>query len=143
MLSSEVERHFFHDVRQNYKKLARVENISRTYHDELIVEVQERMLNRDGEALDIEKLARELGMSRRNLDRRFKSATGTTPLKFLQKHKMESARDLIKNSNLSIHEIMYKLGYQDASHFSSLFKAFHGTTPRQYRRTVRSKLFNS
>jgi len=132
-LSAEVERHFFHDIRQNYKKLALVENLSRAHYDELILEAQAMMQSRVYEAFDVNNLANQLGMSRRNLDRRFKAATGSTPLRYMQGQKMECARDLIKNSNLSINEIMYKVGYQDPSHFSALFKQQHGTTPRQYR----------
>jgi YesN/AraC family two-component response regulator len=55
---------------------------------------------------------------------------------------MSLVRELIKNSNLSINEVMYKVGYQDTTYFSSLFKKQHGTTPRQYRTTVRPKIFN-
>ncbi len=140
-LSFEVERHFFHDVRQNYRKLALVENAGETHHDELILEAQTLIKSSFSEELDSDGLARKFGMSRRNFDRRFKSATGSTPLRFIQTQRMDDARELIKNSNLTISEIMYKVGYQDSAHFSSLFKKQHGITPRQYRTTVRPKIF--
>ena len=141
-LSAEVERHFFHDVRQNYRKLALVENIGATHHDELVLEAQSMIRASATEKVEIDDIARLFGMSRRNFDRRFKAATGNTPLQFIQTQKMDAARELIKSSNLSINEVMYKVGYQDPTHFSSLFKKQHGITPRQYRTTVRPKIFN-
>lgn len=141
-LSAEVERHFFHDVRQNYRKLALVENIGATHHDELVLEAQALIKASLSESVDIEKLAARFGMSRRNFDRRFNAATGSTPLRFIQRQRMDNARDLIKNSNLTISEVMDRVGYQDPAHFSALFKKQHGITPRQYRTTVRPKIFN-
>ena len=53
------------------------------------------------------------------------------------------AKDLLKTSNLSIHEIADKVGYQDTGFFSALFKKHLAITPIEYRSTVRAKLFST
>jgi len=45
------------------------------------------------------------------------------------------------NSNLSITEVAEKVGYQDSSHFSRLFRNILTVTPQDYRKSMRSKLF--
>jgi len=50
---------------------------------------------------------------------------------------------LLQTSNLSIAEIAYRVGYQGVSHFTQRFKKSMATTPRDYRATVRAKLFST
>lgn len=142
-VSAEVERHFFHDIRRNYHKLALLDDSNSLHYDEAIAYAQSYLKNHLDEVVDIGEIAKLTGMSRRNFDRRFKKVIGTSALSYLQKLRMEAAQDLLKNSNLSVSEIMFRVGYQDPAHFANLFKKQNGTTPRQYRTTVRAKLFNS
>lgn len=137
-----VERNFFHEIRKAY-------DTERVFHDQLhahpdedIIQVQVWLKDHIAESVNFDSVARQFGMSVRNLSRRFKIATGISPLQYLQKIRMDMVKDLLKTSNLSVSEIMYKVGYQDSAHFSTLFKKYHDTTPRQYRTTVRSKLFH-
>lgn len=65
-----------------------------------------------------------------------------TPQQYLNTLRSNSARDLLRRSNLSISEVAWQLGLQDASHFSRLFRRFNGMTPGQYRAAVRGKLFD-
>jgi len=79
----------------------------------------------------------------RTFNRRFKSATGQSPLQYLQEIRIETAKDLLKTSNLSISEVAFKVGYHDMGHFTGLFKKLLATTPSDYRSTVRAKLFSA
>lgn len=54
---------------------------------------------------------------------------------------MDEAKQLLKQSNLTVSEISFAVGYQDASHFSGLFRKYNGVTPQDYRSLVRSKVF--
>ena len=81
-------------------------------------------------------------MSPRNYNRRFQLATGQSPSQYLQNLRMNEARELLQRSNLSIGEISFRVGYLDAGHFTSLFKRFNKSTPRQFRVAVRAKLFS-
>ncbi|MFT7558630.1 MAG: transcriptional regulator GlxA family with amidase domain [Flavobacteriales bacterium] len=137
-----VERNFFHDIRDAYDREAFSEHDDHAHADEIIIEAQRWLRDNIGQDLLMTNLATKLDLSRRNLDRRFKKATNLTPLMYLQNLRMNLAKDLIKSSNLDINEVMYECGYQDASYFSRLFKRHHGTSPKDYKSTVRAKLFN-
>jgi transcriptional regulator GlxA family with amidase domain len=60
----------------------------------------------------------------------------------LAQQRLRVAKELLRESNLAVAEIAYQVGYQDGSHFSRLFKKLLGQTPKQYRDTVRGKLFS-
>jgi len=94
-------------------------------------------------SITIQQLSELFGMSQRNFTRRFRKATNTTPLKYLQNQRLSEAKELLQNSNLSISEIAYRVGYIDVSYFTKIFKGFFSTTPKQYRTQVRAKLFSS
>ena len=72
--------------------------------------------------------------STRTLNRRFKAATGETPLEFLQKARIERARGLLETSRLSFDQIVERVGYEDGSSFRRLFKRAVGISPHEYRR---------
>ena len=55
--------------------------------------------------------------------------------------RIEHAKELLKRSNLGVAEICFKVGYQDTSYFSSLFRRMNAVTPVQYRSLVRTKQF--
>jgi len=83
--------------------------------------------------IDIRELAEFLAMSYRTLLRRFKTATGETPMRYLQKIRIETAKHLFETTNLNLETIMERVGYSDPSSFSLLFKRFTRLTPREYR----------
>ena len=72
----------------------------------------------------------------------FKAATGVRATQYWQQLRIESAKDLLSASNLSIQEIAYQVGYQDQGQFTRLFKQYIDQTPKDYRAMVRKKLFS-
>ena len=78
-------------------------------------------------------LAQKNGMSRRTFERRFKAATGDTPLMYQQRIRVEKAKRLLENGNLSFDEITYRVGYEDSSTFRKLFSKHTGLRPREYK----------
>lgn len=142
-ISSNVERQFFHDIRQSYNKLALLEQSDQLHSDELVAQVQNYLSVSLKDTFDVEKLCHTFGSSRRNLDRRFQKVLGFTVHAYLVKLRMDTAKDLLKNTDLNISETAHEVGYDDSAHFSALFKKHHGATPRQYRTVVRAKLFSA
>ena len=141
-IATHVERHFFHEIRRAYESDKLFQDTLQVHPDEDIIQAQIWLKDNLVKNIKVNELAEQFDMSERTFSRRFKNATGSTPLKYLQKLRMEMAKELIKSSNLSINEVMYRVGYQDPTHFSSLFKSHHGTTAGQYKKTVRGKLFS-
>lgn len=141
-IASHVERHFSHEARKSYEQVTYREDDSERHNDEDIIQIQLWLHQCHTQAVTLSEVARQFGMSIRNFNRRFHAATGKTPLKYLQSLRMESGRELLGNSNLSIAEVAEKSGYQDSSHFTQLFRQQFGVTPQGYRKSVRSKLFS-
>ncbi len=79
------------------------------------------------------QLAEVANVGVRTFLRRFKRATGQTPLGYLQQLRIEAARHLLEVSAKNIEEITGLTGYADSSSFRRLFKEKTGLTPKEYR----------
>ena len=140
-IARQVDAHFSPEIRRSYRDSGFVEGEPDTHHDEVIIDAQQWLQQRYGETVDFKHMARELGMSQRSLNRRFQQATGLTPGKYLQQLRLNHARDLLRNSNLSIANIAAEVGYPDLGYFSTLFRRHMAQSPSEYRKSVRGKLF--
>ncbi len=107
------------------------------HSDPQILEAQQWLETNHGEQVDIDRLARDCGMSRRSFERRFKTATGEAPLIYLQQLRVEAAKRLLETAPHSFNEIAYQLGYEDSSFFRKVFKRHAGLLPGEYRRKFR------
>lgn len=142
-IASHVERHFSHEIRQAYESSGFFEATENPHPDEQITQIQIWLQDNYHRDILFSQVCERFGMSVRTLNRRFKNALGKTPLDYLQEIRINTAKDLLKTSNLSIGEIADKVGYQDAAYFATLFKKHLATTPNAYRDTVRAKLFST
>ena len=79
----------------------------------------------------------------RTLKRRFKTATGSSPIEHLQNLRVEEAKRLLESGKMPVDEISFEVGYEDASFFRRLFKRRTGMTPSQYRRMFKPVLEGS
>jgi transcriptional regulator GlxA family with amidase domain len=111
----------------------------RTHRDSLIHNAQNRFEENYANNLSISLLAKESGMSERNFQRRFREATGDTPLSFLQKVRTEVARDLLESTDKSFEEITFHVGYDDAGSFRKIFRRQTGLLPRDYQKLYRKE----
>ena len=109
------------------------------HQDVAILQVQQWLEEHFAEKFRIEDVAREHGMSIRNFMRRFQAATGDKPLHYLQRLRIETARNLLSTTRKSIKTISYEVGYDDASFFARLFRQHTGLSPNHYRRQYEQK----
>ena len=103
------------------------------HNDKVIAQAQDQMEKLYSEIGTLDGLIKELPVSKRNFIRRFKLATGNTPLEYLQNIRVEASKSLLEDTGLSIAEVMYNVGYSDTKAFRKLFKRIVGLTPRDYR----------
>lgn len=143
VVAQRIERHFSHEIRQQYGSINYTEKQNANHPDELILQIQLWIQDNFSSTIVFQEVAKQFGMSERNFSRRFKFAVGQTPSQFLHSLRMNNARDLLQYSNLSIGEIADRVGYSDMSYFAKKFKQFSSISPREYRKTVRAKLFNA
>ncbi len=78
-------------------------------------------------------LAMQAGLSLSRFKNWFKEATGTTPLDYVLKLRIQHAQAALQQGKLSITSIAYETGFQNAQYFSTVFKKFTGFTPGEYR----------
>jgi len=100
--------------------------------DPQVAKAQKRIERHYKQTIDYDRLAAEFGMSRRSLERRFKRATGVTPLGYLQQLRVESAKHLLEEGGHTFNEITYLVGYEDIPFFRKVFTKLTGLRPREY-----------
>lgn len=79
--------------------------------------------------LEIESLARQAGMSVSGFHHHFKAVTAMSPLQFQKQLRLQEARRLMLGENLDAATAGYRVGYDDASHFSREYKRLFGEPP--------------
>ncbi len=136
-----VEQQFSPEIRRRYSELYYSFESSAPHPDETIVLVQQWLHDNQQLPLSMADVAEQFSMSQRTLNRRFREATGMTPVNWLLRLRIESARDLLANSNLEVSDIAQRCGFQDPGYFNRVFRKQMDTTPGQYRTSVRGKLF--
>ncbi|HTI98950.1 MAG TPA: response regulator [Dongiaceae bacterium] len=81
---------------------------------------------------DIDQLAQQMAVSRRQLFRKFKALAGCTPNVFVREIRLKRAAELLKNSPLTVSEIIYAVGFSDPKYFRAVFKERFGVLPGEY-----------
>lgn len=105
----------------------------KNHTDGKVLKAQTRMEKQFPETISIETLAQDLGVSPRHFKRRFKKATGDSPLTYLQRVRIEAAKQKLETTTETIHEITCQVGYEDTNSFRRLFRKHTGLSPREYR----------
>ena len=94
--------------------------------------------NLDG-SVSLTQLAAECGLSVRHFARAFKQSTGMPPHRYLLTRRIESARAMVLESNLSLTEVALACGFSDQSHLTRVFTASVGISPGALRRARHSR----
>ncbi len=137
-----VERNFSHEIRKPYEEQRYLEGAVDRHADELIAQIQFWLRTNLSSDISLTELASQFGLSQRSFTRRFKAATGVRAAQYWQQLRIETAKELLASSNLTIQEIAVQVGYQDQGHLTRLFKQDLNLTPKDYRAMVRKKLFS-
>lgn len=113
--------------------------IRNAHKDQAIFHAQEWIQTHFSEDVRFELLAEEIGMSTRNFSRRFKEATGDTPINYLHSLRIATAKRLLETTRMTIQTIAGEVGYIDLLFFRRLFKRHSGLTPTDYRKRFGTK----
>ena len=106
------------------------------HSDDMISTAQEWLHQNFHRTFSLDTPARRVGMSLRNFVRRFKQATGDSPLIYLQKLRIAAAKRLLESHHKSMQQISDAVGYQDVAFFRQLFQRHTGVTPSAYQRRL-------
>lgn len=105
----------------------------KNHMDESIIQAQTFIENNFFDRISIDELASRFSIGRRNFDRRFKTATGNSPLEYLQRVKIEAAKMTFESTRKTVKEVMFDVGYSDFKAFRTIFRKITGLTPQEYR----------
>lgn len=98
-----------------------------------IAGIQAFMLQNLDKPVTLEVLAEQAELSKYHFARKYKQATGFTPIEHLITMKIEYSRYLLETSDTAVAEIARKAGYEDALYFSRQFARRMGVSPTEYR----------
>lgn len=140
-VSRAVENQFSPEIRRTFQTAAFLEGTHTAHHDEAILEAQASMQEHLASPRSLAELAADAGLGVRSFTRRFRRATGMSPLQYGMQLRVNEAKSLLLHSNLDINDIAWRCGWQSGSLFSRQFKLRAGLPPRDYRAAVRGKRF--
>ena len=89
----------------------------------------------------LEEMIKRAGLTERTFKRRFTSATGLSPIAYVQRLRVEDAKRRLERTETPVDEISWLVGYEEAAFFRRLFKRVTGLTPGTYRRRFRIPAF--
>lgn len=95
------------------------------------------LAERLGDTIELDSVAREAGLSRPHFYKLFRRQTGVTPNLYLNTLRMERAIDVLAQTDRSVTEIGFDLGFSSQSGFTRFFAAHVGMAPTDYRRVTR------
>lgn len=117
---------------QNFMVEVSQSNLSKD--DEFIVKLRQLLEENLSESdFNVKKLSEDLNISTTHLYRKLKALTGLSPVEFIRAFKLQKACEMLSNTNHSIKEIGYGLGFNNLSYFVKCFREQFGVTPSAFR----------
>jgi AraC family transcriptional regulator len=86
--------------------------------------------------LSLGELAQTAGLGTHHFATAFKKATGQSPHRYVIGRRIERAKELLHDKDLTLAGIAYAVGFSSQSHFTTNFRRVTGSTPRKFRQSV-------
>lgn len=128
-----IAKYFALDIGRDSQSQFAIFKGQRNHGDDAIQKVQDYIETHYQDKISIEMLANLVHIGRRTFERRFKEATNNTPIEYIQRVRIEAAKNFFEASRKNVTEIMFDVGYTDTKAFRDIFKKITGLTPIEYR----------
>jgi AraC-like DNA-binding protein len=118
------------DIRLNYKE-------NKTIKDRQPDRIRNMLAfihNHYKDKITVAQIADAIGVSEREAMRSFRKSLHQSPIEYLISYRLNEAKKMLRDSELSITEICYQCGFSDSSYFGKVFRKAYGVTPREYRK---------
>lgn len=130
--------HLLTQLRQSVKRISEITlqetAVSRTHEESsIIVHVHQYIHSHLDGDLSLSKIARIVSLNPSYLSRWYKKHTGIALSEYINKVRLDKAKELLRFSELKIHEISNRLGFTDPHYFFRFFKKSEKCTPNEYR----------
>lgn len=106
---------------------------AKRHDDAIIASVQVWVADNYHRSNPVALMIAESGLPERTFIRRFRAATGYTPMEYVQTMRLEEAKHLLETTERAVETIAVEVGYEDSNFFRRLFKRVVGITPARYR----------
>jgi AraC-like DNA-binding protein len=103
----------------------------------LIRKLGNNILKNPAKAYSLDQLSFQSGLTQAKLQEGFKFLYKRTVTEYIRHVRLESARDMLKNTDLNISQIVYSIGFSSRSYFSKIFKEKYGITPNQFKKKLK------
>jgi transcriptional regulator GlxA family with amidase domain len=133
-LAVKLAKTFMIDLDRTYQSPYMIFNGNKKHGDDIIVRTQKYIESNFASKFNIENLADQNNLTRRTLERRFKTSTGHSIIEYTQKVRTEIAKKDLELGRKTVIEIMFDCGYNDPKAFRDVFKKFVGLSPLEYRK---------
>ncbi|MBD1874966.1 helix-turn-helix transcriptional regulator [Nodosilinea sp. FACHB-131] len=101
-----------------------------------IYQARDLVAQRLDDPLSLLELARAVGLNDCTLKRGFRQVLGTTVFGYLRQQRLIKARQLLQDTEMSVAEVTYQVGYSHAGHFAAAFKREFGVSPKAFKNSV-------
>ena len=105
----------------------------RSLSDPAVIQAMHYIGSHACKGIKVDQVLDSVGISRSNLEKRFKEEVGETIHAVIHAEKLDKARSLLISTSLSINEISQMCGYPSLQYFYSVFKKEYDATPKDYR----------
>lgn len=129
-------------LKERYARLSNIEAMDlvhsekdKEFMNHLLQVIDTHLINPD---FDIEQLCHEMGMSRTRLYQKIKSISQQSIGDFIRTIRLKKAVDIMTHEDVSLTEVMYRIGIQTQSYFTKAFKKEFGKTPTQFMQEIRT-----
>ena len=109
----------------------KITSLDEQFVDKAVKYVEENLSRSD---LSVEELSRQLGMSRVHLYKKMLQLTGKTPIEFIRLLRLKRAAQYLRESQLNVSEIAYRMGFNNPKYFSKYFQEEYGMSPSEYQK---------
>ncbi len=125
-----LKGHYTSGLQNEFLRNSGAKKIDRKFVSEFSAIVENNIANEDFSVNDIYK---ELGISRVQLYRKVKAVLGYNVNDYILDVRMQKAKYLLLNEDLTISEISYKVGFSSQAYFATVFKSKFGVTPKSFK----------
>lgn len=123
-----LKERYSQDVFSSTREIARNQK-DKEFFDKLISFIEENIENSE---FSVDDLAPELGVGRTKLYQKIKGITGKSPLEFIRGQRLKEAAKILLSEDVSVSEVVFRVGLQSKSYFSKAFKAEFKMTPTEF-----------
>jgi signal transduction histidine kinase/ligand-binding sensor domain-containing protein/DNA-binding response OmpR family regulator len=128
-----LKEHYLKDYFSEAKELVHNQK-DRDFMAKLMAIIGKQLSNPD---LDVEQLSREMGMSQSRLYQKIKKISGQSIVEFIRSCRLKKAIQIMTHEDVTINEIIFRVGIQTPSYFTKSFKKEFGKTPSQFLHDIR------